>query len=75
MRCVQAKVRLSMSGGSVLGPVVDVVDFAEVAGHVAAGCVQPRSLACRTILWSGEAMRLVRPSHRARPVMPSKMLR
>ena len=24
-------------GGSVLGPVVDVVDFAEVAGHVAAG--------------------------------------
>ena len=63
-------------GGSVLGPVVDVVDFAEVAGHVAAGgCAAAVSLAWSTILWSGVAMRLVRPSHRARPVMPSKMLR
>ena len=31
----QAKVRLSMSVGPPLGPVVDVVDFAEVPGNIA----------------------------------------
>ena len=64
-----------MSGGPALGPVVDVVDFAGVPGHIAS---RVRAALClwRAARFFGRVvMRLVRPSHRARPVTPSKIVR
>ena len=49
-----------VGGPVVFGPALDVVGLTPVARGGAAGRVQPRSSACKTMRWPGVAKRLAR---------------